>query len=118
MENFFCDRDPRVRFRDNDRITLSSGLSFYRALRPVPKITMLSLKIVDRYEQIRDDDRGFVIDCAKLDPRDARCILRCMPNLPLKESSRMTFDVAYVQHQIERQIGGIGKKQMTGKSNW
>jgi hypothetical protein len=28
------------------------------------------------------------------------------------------FDVAYVQHQIERQIGGIGKKQLTGKPNW
>jgi hypothetical protein len=34
-----------------------------------------------------------------------------LPNLPLKESSRMTFAVAYVQHQIERQIGGIGKSK-------
>jgi hypothetical protein len=37
-----------------------------------------------------------------------------LPNLPLKESSRMTFDVVYVQHGIERQIGGIGKKQTQG----
>jgi hypothetical protein len=41
-----------------------------------------------------------------------------LPNLPLQENSQITFDLAYVQHQIERQIGGIGKKQMTGKPNW
>jgi hypothetical protein len=41
-----------------------------------------------------------------------------LPNLPLKDSSRMTFDIVYMQHQIERQIGGIGKKQTTGKPKW
>jgi hypothetical protein len=62
-------------------IVLCNGLSFYRAPCHVPKITMSSLKIVDRREQIRDDDRGFAIDCVKLDPRDADCIMRCTAEL-------------------------------------
>jgi hypothetical protein len=35
-------------------------------------------------------------------------------NSSLKESFRMTFDVAYVQHQIERQLRGSGKSKWQG----
>jgi hypothetical protein len=78
MENFFYDRDPECDFATTIEITLGNGFSFYRAPYSAPKITMSSLQIFDSREQIRDEDRGFVINCAKLDPRDACCILRCI----------------------------------------
>jgi hypothetical protein len=53
----FYDRDPRVRLRDNDRNRSTQWSFVLQAPHPVPKITMSSLKILDRHEQIWDDDR-------------------------------------------------------------
>jgi hypothetical protein len=72
---------PGCDFATTIGIALCNAFSFYRASHHVPKITVSGLKIVDRHEQIRDDDRGLDIHCAKLDLYDARCILPCITEL-------------------------------------